>query len=93
MRLIEWSGAMKRDYKRELKGRHGGRLEDDLRVVATALANDSPLAARYRDHALSGNWSNFFGCHIKPDLVLVYRKEGADRLHLVRLGSHAELRL
>ena len=30
-------------------------------------------------------------CHIRPDLILIYRKPDADRLELVRLGSHSEL--
>jgi mRNA interferase YafQ len=93
MRQIELLGTFKRDYKRELKGRYKECLEADLSVVATALAKDQPLARHYRDHALSGNWSNFFSCHIKPDLILIYRRVGADSLHLIRLGSHSELRL
>ncbi|MDJ1226006.1 type II toxin-antitoxin system mRNA interferase toxin, RelE/StbE family [Escherichia coli] len=30
-------------------------------------------------------------CHIKPDLLLIYRKSDADTLRLARLGSHSEL--
>ncbi|MBA4141513.1 MAG: type II toxin-antitoxin system YafQ family toxin [Nitrosospira sp.] len=45
------------------------------------------MTERYRNHALSGNRSNFFGCHIKPNLILIYRKVGAASLHLVGLGS------
>jgi Bacterial toxin of type II toxin-antitoxin system, YafQ len=32
-------------------------------------------------------------CHIKPDLVLIYRKPNAENLELVRIGSHSELGL
>lgn len=32
-------------------------------------------------------------CHVKPNLVLIYRKPDADTLELVRLGSHSELSL
>jgi mRNA interferase YafQ len=49
------------------------------------------LADKYRDHALSGDWKDHRDCHVKPDLVLIYRKPDADRLQLVRLGSHSEL--
>lgn len=84
---------MKRDYKREMKGRHRQGLEAGLMAVVAALANDEKLSERYKDHALSGTWKNFWCCHVKPDLVLIYRKPGPDQLHLMRLGSHAELRL
>lgn len=33
------------------------------------------------------------GQHIKPDLVLIYRKPAPGTLQLVRLGSHGELGL
>ncbi|MDN5935291.1 MAG: type II toxin-antitoxin system YafQ family toxin [Nitrosospira sp.] len=91
MRQIEEQGAFKRDYKRELKGRHRESLESSLVVAIAALANDLPLPSHYRDHALIGNWRDHRDCHIKPDLVLIYRKVGTGSLHLVRLGSHAEL--
>lgn len=32
-------------------------------------------------------------CHIRPDLVLIYRKPDEGTLELVRLGSHSELGL
>jgi len=57
----------------------------------TALANDELLAEKYRDHTLRGDLINHRDCHIKPDLVLIYRKPATDSLQLVRLGSHSEL--
>jgi len=43
MREIERSNQFKRDYKRELKGRRGKALPDELAAVVEALANDQPL--------------------------------------------------
>ena len=40
-----------------------------------------------------GEWGDYRDCHLKPELLLIYRKSGADILRLVRLGSHAELGL
>jgi len=54
---------------------------------------DEPLAERYLDHSLSGDWAGFRDCHIKPDLVLIYEKPDATTLRLVRIGSHGELGL
>lgn len=68
MRTIERTRQFKRDYKRETKGRHRATLDTDLLFVLTALAEDEPLAARHRDHALSGNWAGYRDCHVKPDL-------------------------
>jgi mRNA interferase YafQ len=91
MRTIERSTAFKRDYKREAKGRHRATLDADLMPVLAALADDKPLEPRHRDHDLSGDWAGYRDCHIKPDLVLIYRKPDANTLRLARLGSHSEL--
>ncbi|OPB31404.1 type II toxin-antitoxin system YafQ family toxin [Bartonella sp. AR 15-3] len=93
MRTIERTTIFKRDFKREMKGRYRHLLDTDLRQIIAALANDQPLESRYHDHALIGNWSNYRDCHIRPDLVLIYRLIGQDRLILVRLGSHSKLDL
>ena len=91
MRTIERTSQFKRDYKREIKGRHRKTLEREFIDVVTKLVNDQPLVEKHRDHSLTGAWKDHRNCHIKPDLVLIYRKTNADLLQLVRLGSHSEL--
>jgi mRNA interferase YafQ len=91
MRTIERSSAFKRDNKREARGRHSATLDAGLVPVLVALANDDPLEPRHRDHDLSGDWQGYRECHVKPDLLLIYRKTDADTLRLARLGSHSEL--
>lgn len=91
MRSIDRTGQFKRDFKRESKGRHRSTLNSDLPIALSLLANDEALPERYQDHALSGDWADHRDCHIKPDLVLVYRKPDDETLQLVRLGSHSEL--
>ena len=91
MRTIERSKAFKRDYKREAQGRYRETLDTELVIILTMLTSDKPLDTRYRDHNLSGIWAGYRDCHIKPDLVLIYRKSGTNILRLARLGSHSEL--
>ncbi len=93
MRKIERTGQFKRDYKRKVKGPHLATLDTCLVPVLAALANDQPLEARHRDHALTGDWKDHRDCHLKPDLVLIYQKPDDDTRRLVRLGSHPELGL
>lgn len=89
MRTIDRASSFKRDYKREAKGQHRATLDSDLKPVLVALVTDQPLDARYRDHDLSGDWAGYRECHVKPDLLLIYRKSDADALRLARLGSHS----
>lgn len=93
MRTIEPTSQFRRDYKRESRGHHRRTLERDLAEIVTDLANDRPLATKHCDHALTGDWKDHRDCHIKPDLVLIYRKPDDAVLQLVRLGSHSELGL
>ncbi|MCL2524297.1 MAG: type II toxin-antitoxin system YafQ family toxin [Betaproteobacteria bacterium] len=91
MRTTDRSSAFRRDYKREAKGLHRAALDDSLREVLLLLATDQALEPRHRDHDLSGNWAGYRECHVKPDLLLIYRKVNHDILRLARLGSHSEL--
>jgi len=93
MRRIERTNQFKRDYKREARGLHRLTLREDFEEIVTALANDQPLTPKHRDHPLTGEWKDFRDCHVKPDLVLIYRKPNTEVLQLVRLGSHSELGL
>ena len=93
MLTIKRTTQFRRDYKRELKGRHRPTLETALTEVLKDLVNKQSLADKYRDHQLTGNWKDCRDCHIKPDLVLIYRKVSENNLQLIRLGSHSELGL
>lgn len=90
MLKIARTSQFKRDYKRELRGSHKNTLEGDLKTVLTLLVQYEPLDEKYKDHALTGNWKDHRDCHIKPDLILIYRVED-NVLRLARIGSHSEL--
>lgn len=93
MRTVRYTSRFKRDYRREKSGRHSKTLDAALMVVVRLLAGDTPLPRSNHDHPLSGTWEDHRDCHIKPDLVLIYRKPDDNSLELVRLGSHSELGL
>ena len=96
MRKVEYTNQFKRDYKREKSGKSRQfceKLDDALMAVVALLADDAVLPPRNSDHALGGEWNDCRDCHIKPDLVMIYRKPDDDTLELVRLGSHSELGL
>jgi mRNA interferase YafQ len=93
MRTIEYTSQFKRDFKRVRKGPHRRALEADFASIIKVLITDQPLSVKHRDHALTGDRSDHRDCHIKPDLVLIYRKPAENVLQLVRLGSHSDLGL
>lgn len=75
MRRIERPGSFRQDYKREAKRRRQKVLDDALVPVLEAIIRDLPLDAKYRDHALTGDWNGHRECHVKPDLLLIRRCE------------------
>ena len=88
MRTIERSSAFKRDYKRtKATPRHNKDLDSRLSNVVTLLLSGKVLPQINRDHGLGGDWTGYRECHIKPNLLLIYRKPDEDTLRLARLGS------
>jgi mRNA interferase YafQ len=65
---------------------------DLLTSVIKTLANGEPLAERYKDHRLIGDFVNCRECHITPDWLLVYEICDEDLiLYLTRTGTHSDL--
>ena len=92
MRTIERSSLFKRDYKRtKATPRHRKDLDVLLPAILALLLSDQALPSNLRDHALSGDLAGYRECHLKPDLLLIYRKPDTKTLRLARIGSHSEL--
>lgn len=85
--IIRQSTQFRRDIKR--LSRQGADLSK-IETVIKVLVTQEPLAERYRDHSLTGNWVGYRDCHVQPDWLLIYRVID-DELELTRTGSHAEL--
>ena len=58
--------------------------------VVSKLLNGIPLDKKYKDHFLKGNPEQYKECHLKPDLLLIYRVY-RDEGQLIDIGSHSEL--
>ena len=93
MRTIDRPSKFRRDFKKALANpRHSKDIDGLLIEALRCLVVDAPLPEHMRDHALAGNWNGYRECHIKPDLLLIYRQRDPDNiLELTRLGSHSEL--
>lgn len=87
MRDIVISTQFKKDYKRVQKRRYPLKK---LEKVLNTLVRDKSLPERCRPHKLSGQYDDFWECHIAPDWLLIYEYT-ADTLVLRRTGTHADL--
>jgi mRNA interferase YafQ len=87
---IRSSAGYRKSYKKI--SRSGKFDSSELDRVINALALGEKLAIKYRDHFLTGEYEGFRECHVKPDLLLIYKiEEGNLILLLVNIGSHSEL--
>ena len=91
MRTVKRTTQFKRDFKRVKRGVHGNHIDATLLEALQLLTSDLPLSSRYVDHPMKGRFSDCRDCHLRSDLVLIYRKRNSDTLELVRIGSHAQL--
>ena len=88
MLTLDYSSQFKKDFKKVTKM----SIPDVVEVgnVISTLQRGQALEPKHVDHSLSGNWAGFRDCHIKPDLVLIYRADD-NYLQLARIGSHSDL--
>lgn len=87
MRKPNYTTQFERDVR--LQQRRGKDMEK-LKRVLTALISEEPLADRYRDHPLKGNFKNRRECHIEPDWLLIYKLE-ENQIVFERTGRHSDL--
>lgn len=88
MRIIRRTSRFKTDLKK-IK-RSGKYPTEEIYVLIGLLSRDEPLAEKYKNHILLGEYTGCCELHIRPDWLLVYRlKPGT--IELVRTGSHSEL--
>jgi len=64
-------------------------LQNFIEVIYK-LSNDIKLESKFKDHPLKGELKDFRECHIKPDILLIYRKK-ENFLELIDIGTHSEL--
>ena len=88
MLILDYSSQFKKDFKKTTKLSIPEIIE--VGDVISTLQKGLILNAKYVDHALVGNWHGFRDCHIKSNLVLIYRIHET-YLQLARIGSHNDV--
>ncbi|MDE6737457.1 MAG: type II toxin-antitoxin system YafQ family toxin [Treponemataceae bacterium] len=78
-------------FKRDMKSLSEEERRETGEVIQK-LAHGEELDEKYHDHQLRGKLKSFRDCHIRPDLVLIYRiNDDILELYLYRIGSHSKL--
>lgn len=86
---IVLTSLFKKDLKTAKKRGYDLSLLND---VVDTLASGQPLAEKYKDHSLIGNYKGCRECHITPDWLLIYEISNNELiLYLARTGTHSDL--
>ena len=93
MYRIQRTKDFERSYSRlKASGKFKSNAKTDLTAVIGMIADERQLPAAFKDHALKGEYKGFRECHIRGDLLLIYRlDEKAGILDVADIGSHSQL--
>jgi mRNA interferase YafQ len=86
------SGKFRKDIKKYLKKpRERQAIYDTVNILAENGYLDIP--ENMRPHRLSGNYKEYWECHVLPDLLIIWEQteSPANEIYLVRVGTHSEL--
>ncbi|MBW1940498.1 MAG: type II toxin-antitoxin system YafQ family toxin [Deltaproteobacteria bacterium] len=88
---MKFALARTKKFKKSFRKLHLKDRDEAIFIdVVSKLLNGIPLDKKYKDHFLKGNPDQYKECHLKPDLLLIY-KIHAHEIQLVDIGSHSEL--
>ena len=83
--------ARTKQFKKSFKKLHLKDNDEAVYIdVVSKLLNGMPLNKKYKDHFLKGNSDQYKECHLKPDLLLIYRVY-RDEVQLIDIGTHSDL--
>jgi len=86
---VSTAKQFQKDYKRCIKR---GLQIDLLDEVVLLLTEFGALPPKYKPHLLSGDYANYWECHIKPDWLLLWKQnDEVQTIQLARTGSHSDL--
>ena len=67
------------------------RIKEAMTILAL---NDGPMPPEWKDHPLEGKFNGYRECHVKGDLLLVYKIRPSSKVEILvfsRICTHSEL--
>lgn len=87
MLQLKYSNRFKKDLKLY---RHDKKTLLELETVLDILVKEKELPDKNHNHPLIGEFKDCFECHIKPDVLLIYKIEKEELIVLLlRVGSRS----
>ena len=68
----------------------GFKAAHQVQDIIDQIAQCGEPDASYRPHRLSGEWADYWECHVAFDWLLIYQVTDVE-LYLYRTGTHSDL--
>lgn len=92
MYRIIYTKGFSKSLKKISSGVGGKKIVQELEVFLDILVSGKKISESYRDHQLQGELKEYKECHIRGDVLVVYKKEERFLIiTLVDIGSHSYL--
>ena len=80
-----------KQFKKDIRScKKQGKDMEKIKYVIQKILEGKSIEGKYRLHKLVGIYRDRFECHIQPDWLLIFKKDGYSII-FERTGSHAEL--
>jgi len=87
--IILTTNQFEKDVKKCIKRGYNIEL---LRNAMELLSKTGTLPQKYKAHKLSGNYSDCWECHLKPDWLLIWKQNDKELVLLfMNTGTHSDL--
>ena len=84
--------SFERSYRKLKQSGIKEQITNDIRNIIDTLALGKVLSPKHQDHKLTGYFSGYRECHVRPNLLLAYQIDHGNLiLVLVDIGSHPYL--
>ena len=92
MYQVVFSKAFSKNFKKINNSIGGKKIVQEVKVFLRILAEGDKIPETYRDHQLHGEYVGYRECHIRGDVLLVYKKENNIlQITIIDIGSHSYL--
>lgn len=91
MLRLMYTNPFKKDFKKQKIKMDFDDFNEFFEIIGKLRKNET-LPIKYADHPLTGDFKDCRDCHIKPDLLLIYKVNLKENiLTLIRFNSHSEI--
>ncbi|MDD3032583.1 MAG: type II toxin-antitoxin system YafQ family toxin [Candidatus Pacebacteria bacterium] len=87
MFCLKYSNRFKKDLKYY---KYKDEVLIEFKKVLDILIGGDCFPEKNCNHSLKGEFKDCFECHVKPDIILIYKIEDSIVL-LLRIGSHSDI--